>query len=123
MTAGEKSAGEVLRAARKKRAKWRLMQYAPTDGTEILVYWPIVKLDAAANLTDKPIGKGARVVTRWEAGGWAEPPFLEAVGDWFGDDCEYAREPSHWMKLPISPARSSVRKAIALAENGEGGRG
>jgi hypothetical protein len=89
------------------------METAPRDGTKILVWWPIVKLDEDGDLTGEVVG-GDIVPTRWEpgfgrGGSWSEPDYMNAIGDWFGDDESYAEEPSHWQPCPEPPDGAVVR--------------
>lgn len=77
----------------------------PRDGTQILAWWPMLKLDEYGDLTTELVDgdiKGSWVPTQWE-GGWAEPDWFEATGGFFGDDYEYAPEPTHWSPLPATP--------------------
>jgi hypothetical protein len=79
---------------------------APKDGTTILMWWPLVQLDEEGCPTDEPVEghewTGAWVPTSWQ-GGWAEPDWFDAIGDYFGDDYCYAPEPTHWTHLPPDP--------------------
>jgi hypothetical protein len=81
---------------------------APKDGTMILMWWPLVQLDEDGEITDKPVEghgdwTGAWVPTAW-SGGWDEPDWFDAVGEYFGDDYCYAPHPTHWCHLPPTPA-------------------
>jgi NTP pyrophosphatase (non-canonical NTP hydrolase) len=71
---------------------------APRD-RPILAWWPLVKLDDYGDLTDEVVG-GQWVVTDWNGGSWLEPESLNAMGQYFGDDEEYAEAPTHWRYLP-----------------------
>lgn len=71
---------------------------APQD-RPILAWWPLVKLDDYGDPTDEVVG-GQWLVTEWNGGHWLEPEALNAMGEFFGDDEEYAEAPSHWRSLP-----------------------
>jgi hypothetical protein len=83
-----------------------LAETAPQDGTIILMWWPLVQLDEYGDLTDKPVDgehTGAWVPTSWSGGGWDEPDWFDAVGQYFGDNYCYASKPTHWAHLPPNP--------------------
>lgn len=88
------------------------MEAAKKAKGDILTWWPIVKTDDDGDLTDEVEG-GCWVVTRYEGGSWDEPDFFEAIGGFFGDDCCYAREPTHWLpapaKIPNKMAEAALR--------------
>lgn len=89
------------------------METAPRDGTEVVVWWPLLKLpdDYYAVPTEYVDGDdwGTFVVTKWEGNGWMDPPFCEAVGEYFGDDYEYAPDPLYWWPCPEKPLRPAQR--------------
>ncbi len=76
---------------------WNLIESAPKDGTEILLYWPQVVLP------DEAYRGGQRIVAigRWGTPNYAGEAFVEhwmIGGRWTpGDD------PTHWMPLPSPP--------------------
>lgn len=80
---------------------WRTMDTAPKDGTPILVWWPIVVINADdGTLTDQEVG-GTRLVTEWSGGSWLEPECLNGLNSVaFDDDREYAENPTLWCRLP-----------------------
>jgi hypothetical protein len=85
---------------------WQPIETAPRDGTEILVWWPTVKVDDDYNLTSEEVG-GARLITEWHGGSWLEPDCLNALNSvTFGDDTEYAEEPRLWQPLPPPPSHA-----------------
>lgn len=74
------------------------MADAPLD-RPILAWWPLIKLDEYGDPTEEVVG-GQWVLTEWNGGYWLEPEVLSAMGDHFGDDAEYADEPTQWRQLP-----------------------
>lgn len=67
--------------------------------TDVLVWWPIVKLDEDGDPTDEIVG-GCWIISEDQGGYWIEPEVMTAIGDHMGDDHTYADKPSHWMPLP-----------------------
>jgi hypothetical protein len=67
--------------------------------TDVLVWWPIVKLDEDGGPTDE-IVDGCWIISEDQGGHWIEPEVMNAIGDHMGDDHTYADKPSHWMPLP-----------------------
>ncbi len=67
--------------------------------TDVLVWWPIVKLDQDGEATDE-IVDGCWIISEDQGGYWIEPEVMNAIGDHMGDDHTYADMPSHWMPLP-----------------------
>lgn len=85
---------------------WQPIQSAPKDGTEILGWFPCLKLNEDGDLTDELVDEepfGGRAIVAWEGGCWSEPDWLSASGDFFGDDFEYAPDPTLWQPLPPPP--------------------
>lgn len=80
---------------------WQPIDTAP-GMTDVLVWWPRVKLDDDGDPTDVVTGGGAFVSER-QGNYWIEPDALNAMGDHMGDDETYAENPSHWMPLPPAP--------------------
>lgn len=66
--------------------------------TDVLVWWPIVKLDDNGEPTDEVVD-GQWLISE-DQGYWIEPEVMNAIGDHLGDDFTYADKPSHWMPLP-----------------------
>lgn len=66
---------------------------------DVLVWWPIVKLDENGDPTDE-IVDGCWIISEDQGGYWIEPEVMNAIGDQMGDDHTYADKPSHWMPLP-----------------------
>lgn len=86
------------------------MDTAPRDGTEILVWWPLMSLeDLELDAVPKEFAAGEDwgtfVVTKWEGSGWMDPPFCEVIGGYFGDDYEYAPHPLYWWPCPAKPVK------------------
>lgn len=67
--------------------------------TDVLVWWPIVKLDDDGDPTDEVVD-GRWIISEDQSGYWIEPDVMNAIGDHLGDDFTYADKPSHWMPLP-----------------------
>ncbi|WP_458760511.1 hypothetical protein ACSVBT_06885 [Afipia sp. TerB] len=80
-------------------------------GKDFLAWYPKLKLDDGGDLTDEVVG-GAWGITSWCGGSWNEPEFLSASGDWFGDDFEFAPEPTHWLPMPKDVPLKDVRAAL-----------
>lgn len=81
--------------------RWRPIETAPKDGTEILACWPKRKLDDDECPTGEITGY-ARCVTVWQ-GFWIEPDYLEAHGSFYFEDEAFAANPTHWMPLQPAP--------------------
>lgn len=67
--------------------------------TDVLVWWPIVKLDEDGDPTDEIVG-GCWIISEDQGGYWIEPEVMNAIGDHMGDDHTYADKPSKWLPLP-----------------------
>lgn len=89
-------------------SEWRPIDTAPTDGTHVLVCWPRCRVDENDELTGEVTGY-MRAVSFMNGGSWVEPDYLDAIGAHFGDDEEYAAEPSDWMPLPAPPRAAHAR--------------
>src|SRR5690606_685877 len=81
--------------------RWHPIETAP-GMTDVLVWWPLVKLDEDGEPTDEVTG-GAAFVSELQGDYWIEPDALNAMGDHMGDDETYAAQPSRWMPLPDAP--------------------
>lgn len=88
---------------RAEAPKWQPISTAPQDGTPVIVSWPLVRIDDEGELTGEVVGRRT-LTTEMNCGHWLEPDVCNAVGDWFGDDYEYAEQPDLWMPVPASPA-------------------
>jgi hypothetical protein len=73
---------------------------APAN-TDVLVWWPTVKLDDDGDPTEEVVG-GCWLISEKQGGYWIEPECMNAIGDHMGDDHTYADKPSHWMPLPAA---------------------
>lgn len=73
---------------------------APAN-TDVLVWWPTVKLDDDGDPTEEVVG-GCWLISEKQGGYWIEPDCMNAIGDHMGDDHTYADKPSHWMPLPAA---------------------
>lgn len=67
--------------------------------TDVLVWWPLVKLDDDGDPTEEVVG-GRWLISEDQGGYWVEPDCMNAIGDHMGDDYTYADKPSHWLPLP-----------------------
>ncbi|MCB5201696.1 WYL domain-containing protein [Neorhizobium sp. T786] len=76
--------------------------------TDVLVWWPIVKLDDDGEPTDEVVD--GRWLISEDQGYWIEPEVMNAIGDHLGDDFTYADKPSHWMPLPTALFTASEDK-------------
>jgi hypothetical protein len=84
---------------------------------DVMVWWPIVKLDDDGEMTLE-VERGHWVVTQWNGSGWDEPDYMDAMGSFFGDDCCYAGEPTHWLPVPASIPNKMAEAALkAIAES------
>ena len=81
--------------------EWQSIDTAPSM-TDVLVWWPLVKLDDDGDPTDEVTGGGV-FVSELQGDYWIEPDALNAMGDHMGDDETYADHPSHWMPRPAAP--------------------
>lgn len=86
---------------------------------DVLVWWPIVKLDDD-DMPTMEVERGCWIVTQWMGNCWNEPEFLEAMGSWFGDDCCYASEPTHWLPIPKAIPNRMAEAALRAAVGGVG---
>lgn len=85
---------------------WQPIETAPDNGL-VLAYWPALQVDENGDLTDRPhptqqgfIGVADRLGGQWNG----EPETLNYAGpNYFGDDFEYAPDPTHWQPLPEGP--------------------
>ena len=93
---------------------WQPIATAPTDGRELLVWWPM----RAPNDQQKPKGDipgGFVVVSAWVRflrpwpvpGTWARTYEVRHGIDWDDARFEFAEAPSHWMPLPEPPAEAA----------------
>lgn len=80
---------------------WRTINSAPRN-TDVMVWWPIVRLDENGDPTDKIVG-GSAIISELQGDYWLEPDVMNAIGDHMGDDETYAAHPSHWISLPVGP--------------------
>lgn len=87
-----------------KHAGWQPIEEAP-PGVEVLGWYPKHPLDDDGYPTDAIDGGTSAIVKRHHGGGWEEPQWLDASGDFFGDDFCWAAEPTHWMPLPHGPSQ------------------
>ena len=71
---------------------------APVN-TDVLVWWPLVKLDDNGDPTEEVVG-GRWLISEDQGAYWIEPDCMNAIGDHMGDDHTYADKPSHWLPLP-----------------------
>lgn len=92
------------------------METAKKIKGNVLVWWPIVKMDDDGELTTSVDG-GHWVVTQYVGNGWNEPDFLDAIGEFFGDDCCYAREPTHWLPVPKNILDRMAESALKAMES------
>lgn len=67
--------------------------------TDVLVWWPIVKLDDDGEPTDEVVD-GQWLISEDQGNYWIEPDVMNAIGDHLGDDFTYAAQPTQWMPLP-----------------------
>lgn len=81
---------------------WQDISTAPVN-TDVIVYWPIVKLDDDGDPTAEIVG-GNVLISENQGGYWIEPDVINAIGDHMGDEETYADHPSHWMPKPEAPA-------------------
>ncbi len=86
---------------------WRPIETAPHDA-EVLAWYPKHPLDDDGNPTDQTNGGAHAIVRRHSGGGWEEPQWLDASGDWFGDDFCWAAEPTHWKPLGDGPTKDGA---------------
>jgi len=92
--------------------EWQPIDTAP-GMTEVIVWWPIVKLDDDSDPTDEVTG-GAAFVSELQGGYWIEPDALNAIGDHMGDEETYAERPSHWMPRPVAPSATGTSPPTGL---------
>lgn len=81
---------------------------------DVLVWWPIVKMDDDDNLTNE-VEDGRWIATRFNGQSWEEPDYFEAMGSWFGDETCYASEPTHWLPAPAPISKSDAQAALTVA--------
>lgn len=98
------------------------MEAAKKIKGDVLVWWPIVKLDDDGDLTTEVEG-GHWVVTQYDGSGWDEPDYMEGMGSWFGDDSCYASEPTHWLPVPAKIPKRLAEAALKAASPSPADRG
>lgn len=76
----------------------------PESGQEVLVVWPLLCYDEDHDQLTDEVERHTVQKSIYQAGQFADPVGADAIGDYFGDDYEYAKEPTHWMALPDLPA-------------------
>lgn len=77
----------------------------PDLGEEVLAVWPMLRYDEDHNQLTEEVERYTiqKVQFLWNKR-FDDPPNADAIGDYFGDDYEYAEQPTHWMPLPALPA-------------------
>jgi hypothetical protein len=83
---------------------------------DVLVWWPIVKLDDDDMPTNQ-VERGHWVVTQYVGNGWEEPDYMEGMGSFFGDDICWASEPTHWLPVPPSIPNKMAEAALVAFES------
>jgi hypothetical protein len=79
--------------------------------TDVLVWWPIVKLDEYGDPTDEVVD-GCWIISEDQGGHWIEPEVMNAIGDHMGDEHTYADKPSHWTPLPARLFTATTQGSI-----------
>ncbi len=81
-----------------------------------ITYWNVHKLDDDGNQTDE-VERGVQHIVDYftvgNGGRFEDPDCAEAIGEWFGDDCEYAPQPSHWALCIANPDGSEIKSEIS----------
>lgn len=86
---------------------------------DVLVYWPIFKLNGDGELTDEMTG-GRWIISRCDSNGaWEDHDTFDAIGTWAGDDEEYGREPLLWLPLPTDEITDAALATPSQAKGGE----
>lgn len=89
------------------------MEKAKKVKGDVLVWWPIVKLDDDGEMTTQ-VERGRWIVSHYNGNGWDEPDYLDAMGSFFGDDACWASEPTHWLPTP-PPIKNKMAEAALIA--------
>lgn len=79
---------------------------SPEKGEYVLTLWPVLFYrddDSGGHLSDDVLRYDQHVVEYGHNGRFEDPPYADAIGDWFGDDHEVAEQPTHWCPLPTLP--------------------
>lgn len=92
------------------------MEKAKKVKGDVLVWWPIVKLDDDGDPTNQ-VEEGHWVVTQYAGNGWDEPDYMEAMGSFFGDDTCWASKPTHWLPVPPSIPNKMAEAALVAFDS------
>ncbi len=81
----------------------------PEPGKCVLAVWPMVWIDEDDTRVRSEVHHYVVRETEFlHNGHFDDPVGADAIGGWFGDDYQYADQPTHWMPMPDLPVGLTV---------------